>query len=86
MVFKASSISAPVRPVFNCSAKTPITADGNGGRCLNDLMAKGRPLSFELVKMLVRFIIGDTALSGNFSQFYNVFKLRPQYWHLQLLL
>ena len=49
-------------------------------------MAKGRPLSFELVKMLVRFIIGDTALSGNFSQFYNVFKLRPQYWHLQLLL
>ena len=35
--------------------------------------------------MLIRFIIDDTAISGDISQFYNVFKLRPQYWHLQLL-
>ena len=34
--------------------------------------------------MLIRFMIDDTAISGDISQFYNVFKLRPQYWHLQL--
>ena len=43
VIFKASSISTPARPVFDCSAKTPITADGNGGKCLNDLMARGKP-------------------------------------------
>ena len=43
VIFKASSISAPARPVFDCSAKTPITADGNGGKCPNDLMARGKP-------------------------------------------
>ena len=86
VVFKASSISTPARPVFDCSAKTPITADGNGGKCLNDLMAKGKSMSFELIKMLLRFSIGESALSGDISQFYNVFKLRPEYWHLQLFL
>ena len=86
VVFKASSISTPARPVFDCSAKTPITADGSGGKCLNDLMAKGKSMSFELIKMLLRFSIGETALSGDISQFYNVFKLRPEYWHLQLFL
>ena len=43
VVFKASSISAPARPVFDCSAKTPIPADGNRQKCLNDLMARGKP-------------------------------------------
>ena len=86
VVFKASSISTPARPVFDCSAKTPITIDGHGGKCFNDLMAKGRSLSFNLIKMLLRFSIGHTALSGDISQFYNVFKLRPKYWHLQLFL
>ena len=43
VIFKASPISTPARPVFDCSAKTPITADGNGGKCLNDLMARGKP-------------------------------------------
>ena len=86
VVFKASSISAPARPVFDCSARTPITAEGNGGKCLNDLMAKGKSMSLELIKMLLRFFIGQSAVSGDISQFYNVFKLRPEYWHLQLFL
>ena len=88
VVFKASSISTPARPVFDCSARTPISADGKGGGCLNDLMAKGRGMSFNLVKMLVKFSIGHAGISGDISQFYNVnvFKLRPEYWHLQLFL
>jgi hypothetical protein len=69
VVFKASSISTPVQLVFDCSAKTPITMDGHGGKCLNDLMAKGRSLSFNLIKMLLRLSIGHTALSGDISQF-----------------
>ena len=49
-------------------------------------MAKGKSRSLELIKMLLRFSIGQSALSGDISQFYNVFKLRPEYWNLQLFL
>ena len=86
MVFKASSISTPARPVFDCSARTPLTAQGTGGRCLNDLMCKGKPMSLNLIKMLLKFTIGHTAISGDISQFYNVFKLEPDFWNLQLFL
>ena len=57
IVFKSSSLSTPARPVFDCSARTPVTAGGKGGRCLNDLMCKGRNMSFNLIKMLLRFSI-----------------------------
>ena len=86
VVFKASSLSTPARPVFDCSARTPLTAQGTGGRCLNDLMCKGRPMSLNLIKMLLKFSIGHTAISGDISQFYNVFKLKPEHWNLQLFL
>ena len=43
-------------------------------------------MSFNLIKMLLKFAIGHTAIFGDNSQFYNVFKLRPEYWHLQLFL
>ena len=65
---------------------TPLTAEGHGGRCLNDLMSKGRGMSFNLIKMLLKFYIGHTAILGDISQFYNVFKLRPKFCHLQLFL
>ena len=71
VVFKASSISTPARPVFDCSARTPINAEGKGGCCLNDL---------------VKFSIGHAGISGDISQLYNVIKLKPEYWHLQLFL
>ena len=86
MVFKSSSISTPARPVFDCSTRTPITSEGKGGRCLNDLMCKGRNMSFNLTKMLLRFSIGSAGLSGDIKQFYNVFKLEEDFWHLQLFL
>ena len=77
VVFKASSISTPARPVFDCSARTPLTAQGTAGRWLNDLMCKGKGMSMNLIKMLLKFSIGHTAISGDISQFYNVFKLKP---------
>ena len=86
IVFKPGSLSTPARPVFDCSSKTPLRVDGTGGHCLNDLMCKGRNMSFNLVKMLLRFSIGTHALSGDIKQFYNVFKLLPEFWHLQLFL
>ena len=43
VVFKASSISTPARPVFDCSARTPITAEGNGGKCLSTSWPRGTP-------------------------------------------
>ena len=86
VVFKSSSLSTPARPVFDCSARTPITSEGKGGRCLNDLMCKGRNMSFNLIKMLLRFCIGSVGLSGDIKQFYNVFKLEEEFWHLQLFL
>ena len=86
IVFKASSLSTPARPVFDCSARTPLTAQGTGGRCLNDLMCKGKGMSLNLIKMLLKFSIGHTAISGDISQFYNVFKLQPKFWNLKLFL
>ena len=85
-VFKKGSISTPVRPVFDCSARTPRKLDGSGGRCLNDIMCKGRTMSFNLIKMLLRFVVGRYALSGDLRQFYNCFKLIEDHWHLQLFL
>ena len=65
VVFKASSISTPARPVFDCSARTPLTAQATGGCCLNDLMCKGKGMSLNLIKMLLKFSIGHTAISGD---------------------
>ena len=39
-----------------------------------------------LIKMLLKFSNGHTAISGDISQFYNVFKLKPEFWNLQLFL
>ena len=32
VIFKASSLSTPARPFFDCSARTPLTAQGTSGR------------------------------------------------------
>ena len=86
VAFKPNSLSTPARPVFDCSSKTPAKPDGSGGRCLNDLMCKGRPMSFQLIKMVLRFLIGRCALSGDIRQFYNCFKLIEEQWNLQMFL
>ena len=39
-----------------------------------------------LLRMVLRFIVGRFALTGDLSQFYNVFKLVIEQWNLQLFL
>ena len=63
VVNNPKSTSTPVQPVMDASTKTP------GGRCLNDLVVKGRISSLNLVGMVLRFAIGKHAVAGNLSQF-----------------
>ena len=86
VTFKAGSLSTPARIVYDCSSRTPRREDGSGGRCLNDICCKGKTMSFNLIKMLLRFSIGTHAISGDLRQFYNCFKLTELHWHLQLFL
>ena len=82
VIFKSSSLSTQARPVFDCSAITPVTSEGKWGWCLNYLMCKSRIMSFILIKMLLRFSIDSIGLSGDIKNFYNVFKLEEDFWHL----
>ena len=66
VVFKAS-LSTPARPVFDGSQRTKYRTDGSGGRCLNDLVVKGRVVTLNLVKMLLRFQVGRVAVQGDSS-------------------
>ena len=52
-------------------SSTKRRADGSGGRCLNDLVVKGKITTINLVKMLLRFVAGRFALNGDLQQFYN---------------
>ena len=47
------SISTPARPVFDASTRTK-ESQGGGGRCLNDLVMKGRIVTLNLLKMVPR--------------------------------
>ena len=85
VVFKPS-LSTPCRPVFDGSANTKQRSDGSGGRCLNDLVVKGRVSSLNLVRMVMRFCVGAAACQGDLSQFYASIKLDPQHWNLQRVL
>jgi len=80
VVYNPKSTSTPVRPVMDASTKTP------GGRCLNDLVVKGRISSLNLVRMVLRFAIGRHAVAGDLSQFYNSLKLRQEFYNLQRFL
>ena len=64
------SLSTPARPVFDASTNTKHRPDGSAGRCLNDAVVKGRVVTLNLVKMVVRFEIGTDAIQGDLKQFY----------------
>ena len=85
VVFK-DSISTPARPVLDASSNTPIMPDGTGGRSLNDACMKGRIPDMNLLRMILRFMIGKYGFTGDLSQFYNCFKLIEDNWNLQLFL
>ncbi len=72
--------------MINASSKTPTRPDGSGGRCLNNLVAKGRVESLNLVRLLLKFVMGKHAVTGDLSQFYNSLKLREDFLNLQRFL
>ena len=80
------SISTPCRAVLDGSSRTKFRPDGTGGRCLNDLVMKGKIETLNLVKMLLRFCTGLFAVTTDLQQFYNACKLLPQQWNLQRFL
>ena len=82
----SSSPTTPCRPVLDASSRTSYRSDKTGGRCLNDLVCKGKVESLNLLKVMVRFIIGKYALSGDLQQFYNACKLTSKQWNLQRFL
>jgi hypothetical protein len=71
---------------MDASSKTPTRPDGSGGRCLNDLVAKGRVESLNLVRLVLKFVLGRHAVTGDLSQFYNSLKLKEEYFNLQRFL
>ena len=85
-VYNPKSKSTPVRPVMDASSRTPTRPDGSGGRCLNDLVCKGRIETLNLVRLVLKFAMGRYALSGDLSQFYNCLRLREDFWNLQRFL
>ena len=85
VVFKLS-LSTPCRPVFDASSNTKSRANGSGGRSLNDLLVKGRVVTLNLIRMLMRFSIGAAAVQGDLKQFYASIKLLEEFWNLQRVL
>ena len=83
VVWKLDSLTTPLRPVFDASTNTRRRADGSGGgRSLNDLLCKGRVDTLNLLRMVVRFLIGTYALCGDLQQFYCCCRLVPEEYNL----
>ena len=78
--------TTPTRPVLDASSGTSRRADGSGGRCLNDLVCKGKVEKLRLINLLLRFKVGLHAMTGDLTQFYNSCKLITQQWKLQRFL
>ena len=85
VVFSGSP-TTPCRPVLDASSRTSFRKDKTGGKSLNDLVAKGKVETLNLVKVLIRFCIGKFALTGDLKQFYNACKLGADQWNLQRFL
>ena len=82
VVFKAS-ISTPCCPVMDASSKIRLGRNGQGRRCLNDLVVKGRVVTLNLLRLLLRFQVGLAAVAGDLKQFYTSIGLNEKQWNLQ---
>ena len=85
-MFNKNSVSTPCRPVLDASTNTMERSDGSGGRCLNDLVVKGRIDTLNLINLLLRFSVGLFAFSADIKQFYPACKLLAEQWNLQRFL
>ena len=77
VVFKASSISTPVRMVFNGSSSTP------GGKSLNAILAKGMNTLARLLELVIRFRLKRFAFTADVRMAYNGIKITPPYYKYQ---
>ena len=75
--FKVESLTTPARPVFDASSKT------QDGWSLNDTLAKGKADLVSMVSMVLNWLIGPVAITGDISQFYNMVLLRKEHWKYQ---
>ena len=76
----SSSISTPVRPVFDASQRGP------NGCSLNDILAKGSNNMNNLVQILLRWITHIWAYHTDIRTMYNRVKLLKPFWCYQLYL
>ena len=81
-----NSPTTPVRPVLDGSSITDRRTDGTGGRCLNDFVVKGKIETLNIVRLVLDFTLGLCVVTGDLSQFYYSFSLRPNQWNLQRFL
>ena len=64
--------------LVDASSHTP-----NGGPSLNDLLAKGNADLVDLLQMVLNWKIGESAVCGDISQFYNTLVLKEEHWKYQ---
>ena len=55
-------------------------------RCLNDLVTKGVVKNINIIKLYLRFSVGQFAACRDIKQWYNSGKLVPNMWNLQRFL
>ena len=72
-VMKESSLSTPIRMVFDASSGTP------GGDSLNNLLAKGSNTLGNLLAILVKFRLKRCAFTADVSMAYNGLRLHPSH-------
>ena len=79
--YKSTSISTPVRCVFDASSKTA----GPSKASLNTILAKGKVvLDFERIN--INFRSNYVGISADISKFYNSLKLDPDHYNFQNML
>ncbi len=77
IVHNEGSLSTPCRMVFDASSKTP------GGESLNGCLAKGQNRLCKLQHLLLRFRMGQEAVTADISMAYNGTRLHPEHMKYQ---
>jgi hypothetical protein len=73
IVHNEGSLSTPCRMVFDASSKTP------GGESLNGCLAKGQNRLCKLQHLMLRFRMGQEAVTADISMAYNGTRLHPEH-------
>ena len=80
IVYKETSLSTPIRMVFNASSVTGT------GKSLNSILAKGDNNLAKIFDIMIRFRSGKVGMTGDVKMAYNGIKLRRDYWKYQMYL